>query len=91
MPCHGTTFPGNKSVWNGYDRYDFTCDTRGCIVVVPDKMAEHRPWVWRARFFGHEPQTDLALLKAGFHVAYMDVADLFGCSKAISHWNAFYS
>ncbi len=61
-------FPGDKQVWNGYDRYDFTYDTRTCIVVVPKSPAEHRPWIWRARFFGHEPQADLALLERGFHL-----------------------
>jgi len=47
--------------------------------------------VWRARFFGHEPQTDLALLEKGFHLVYMDVADLFGSPVAVNHWNAFYN
>ena len=79
-----------KSDWNGYDRYDFVYDTRHCIVVVPKEPAEHLPWIWRARFFGHEPQTDLALLDKGFHLVYMDVADLFGAPVAVNHWNAFY-
>ncbi|NLX95282.1 MAG: alpha/beta hydrolase [Rhodopirellula sp.] len=43
-----------------------------------------------SRFFGHEPQTDLAVLDRGFHLVYMDVADLFGAPKAVSHWNEFY-
>ncbi len=80
-----------KSDWNGYERYDFTYDTRQCIVVVPKSPAGHRPWIWRARFFGHEPQTDLALLEKGFHLVYMDVADLFGAPVAVNHWNAFYN
>lgn len=79
-----------QSVWNGYDRYDFTYDTRRCIVVIPEEPAGHRPWIWRARFFGHEPQTDLALLERGFHLVYMDVANLFGSPIAVNHWNAFY-
>jgi len=79
-----------KSLWNNYDRYDFTYDGRNCIVVVPGNPAAHRPWIWRARFFGHEPQTDLSLLAKGFHLVYMDVAGLFGCPAAVNHWNAFY-
>ena len=67
---------GEKSIWNGYERHDFTYDTRRCIVVVPKNPAGHLPWIWRARFFGHEPQTDLKLLEKGFHLVYMDVADL---------------
>ena len=79
-----------KSLWHDYDRCDFTYDSRNCIVVVPRKPARHRPWIWRARFFGHEPQTDLALLEKGFHIAYMDVAGLFGSPTAVEHWDAFY-
>ena len=80
-----------KSAWHGYDRYDFSYDSRDCIVVVPNSPAGHLPWIWRARFFGHEPQTDLALLEKGFHLVYMDVADLFGAPVAVNHWNAFYT
>jgi len=84
-------FPGKKSAWHGYDRYDFSHDGRACIVVVPKQPAAGTPWIWRARFWGHEPQTDLALLARGFHVVYMDVANLFGSPKAVAHWDAFYT
>jgi len=83
-------FEGKKSQWNGYDRYDFKFDERSCRVVTPKQVATGRPWIWRARFWGHEPQTDRALLAAGFHVVYMDVGGLFGCPSAVAHWNAFY-
>lgn len=83
-------FPGKKTAWHGYDRYDFPIDGRACIVVVPKTAAEGNPWIWRARFFGHEPQTDLALLARGFHLVYMDVAALFGSPGAVAHWDAFY-
>ncbi|MCP4263770.1 MAG: SGNH/GDSL hydrolase family protein [Planctomycetes bacterium] len=88
---HDAGITCDKSIWNGYDRHDFTYDTRHCIVVVPKNPADHLPWIWRARFFGHEPQTDLKLLEKGFHLVYMDVADLFGSPSAINHWNTFYN
>lgn len=83
-------FPGKKSPWNGYDRYDFTIDGRNCWVVTPKSPAPGKPWIWRARFFGHEPQTDLALLARGFHLVYMDVVGMLGSPQAVAHWNAFY-
>jgi pimeloyl-ACP methyl ester carboxylesterase len=83
-------FPGKQSLWNGLPRYDFEYDGRKCIVVTPKQAAPGNPWIWRARFFGHEPQTDLALLERGFHLVYMDVAELFGNAEAVAHWNAFY-
>ncbi len=85
------SFPGEKSNWQGFDRYDFEIKDRNCIVVTPKEEAEGRPWIWRARFWGHEPQTDLALLERGFHLVYIDVAELFGSPKAVTIWDAFYS
>ncbi len=81
---------GQKSDWFGYDKYDFSFEAKQCCVVVPKREAAGRPWIWRARFFGVEPQTEQALLERGFHVAYIDVADLFGGAEAIELWNKFY-
>ncbi len=50
-----------------------------------------RSWIWRARFWGHEPRTDIALLEKGFHIAYCDVSELFGNEEALSIWNDFYN
>lgn len=83
-------FTGTKSTWNNFDRYDFQFDSRQCIVVVPQAAAPGNPWIWRARFFGHEPQTDIALLQKGFHLVYMDVSNMFGSPRAVAHWDAFY-
>jgi pimeloyl-ACP methyl ester carboxylesterase len=84
-------FPGKRSEWFGYSRYDFQVDGRAVLVVTPKRAAAGRPWVWRARFFGHEPQADLALLARGFHLVYMDVVELFGNAQAVAHWNAFHA
>ena len=61
-----------------------------CIVVAPNQAAEGHPWIWRARFFGHQPELDLSLLDRGFHVAFCDVANLYGAPKALDRWDAFY-
>lgn len=77
--------------WKGFARVDFTIDGRACLVVAPKQVAEGRPWIWRARFFGHEPQADIALLERGFHLVHMDVANLYGSPQAVSHWTEFYA
>lgn len=84
-------FPGDRDEWNGYARYTFQVDGRSCFVVAPRSEAEGRPWIWRARFFGHRPEVDLALLARGWHLVYMDVADMFGNPEAVAHWDAFYA
>jgi alpha-beta hydrolase superfamily lysophospholipase len=83
-------FPGTKSKWHGFDQFDFKLDEVDCRVVMPKQAAAGRPWIWRARFWGHEPQTDVALLERGFHVAYCDVAGLWGNAEAIRRWDRFY-
>ena len=74
----------------GYEKKDFELFGWSCKVVMPKKTVIGRPWIWRARFWGHEPQAEIALLQRGFHVAYIDVADLYGSAEAIERWNRFY-
>jgi len=83
-------FPGKKSDWNGYDRYDFTVDGKPVLVVMPKAAAPGKPWVWHGEFFGHKPAPDIALLGKGFHIVYMAVPNMFGCPDAVAHWNVFY-
>jgi len=85
------TFPGKASGWHGYARHDFEVGGAKCIAVAPESPAPGRPWIWRARFFGHEPQADAALLARGYHLAYCGVAGLFGAPPAVERWDAFYA
>ena len=85
-----TQWPGNASNWNGYACYEFQLQGRDCKIVAPLTVAKGNPWIWRARFWGHEPQVDLALLERGFHVVYMDVSNLYGAPTAVDPWNHFY-
>ena len=88
---HAVAYEGTKSEWHGFERYDFQLGDRNCILVAPKSATEGHPWVWRARFFGHEPQADIALLKKGYHIAYCEVGGLFGNSEAVAHWDSFYA
>lgn len=76
--------------FHGHRGYRFQHDGVSCLVVEPARSAVGAPWVIRARFWDHEPQTDLALLENGFHLAYCDVADLYGADKAVARWTSFY-
>jgi len=81
----------NMSSFHGFECADFIFNNRNCKVVKPKKAAVGLPWIWRARFWGHEPQTDIALLEQGFHVVYCDVAELYGNKEAIDIWDNFYA
>ena len=75
-------FPGKKVKWHKYVMYK----DKGNRVVVPEKAAEGKPWIWRARFFGHEPQFDLKMLDKGYHVVYCEVGGLYGAPEAVERW-----
>ena len=83
-------YPGTKGQWQGFDCYNFTFEDRAAIVVVPKETAPGAPWIWRARFFGHEPQTDIAMLDLGYHVLWLDSTPLMGSPKSVELWQRFY-
>lgn len=78
------------SAWKGYQRLDFAVAGRAGLLVRPKTPAPGNPWIWRTEFFGHQPQADLALLGLGFHVAYLDLQDLYGAPVATEAMNRFY-
>jgi len=88
---HKQVWDGKKTSFHGFDQYNFPLEGIACRVVVPKKIADGKPWVWRARFFGHEPQFDIAMLNRGYHVVYCDVSGLFGNKEAVNRWNQFYN
>ena len=83
-------FTGKVSDWEGFQRVDFQVDGRWAWVVLPKSAAKGHPWIWRAEFFGHRHETDLSLLRRGYHLAYVDVGNTFGCPDALKHWDVFY-
>lgn len=83
-------FPGKKSDWQGFDRYEFDVGGKTASVVVPKETATGKPWVWHGEFFGHKPAPDVALLGRGFHIVYLRVPDMLGSPGAVQHWNTLY-
>jgi pimeloyl-ACP methyl ester carboxylesterase len=55
-----------------------------CVVVAPKESAAGSPWTWRGYYFDHEPQTEIELLKRGFHVGYI-------WCDADQHWDVWYT
>jgi pimeloyl-ACP methyl ester carboxylesterase len=50
-----------------------------------------RPWIWRTEFFGAFPALDLALLNAGYHVAYIDLQNMYGAPNAMQCMDEFHA
>jgi pimeloyl-ACP methyl ester carboxylesterase len=86
-----STSQAQDPIFSEYEAQAFTFQGYAAKVVFPKQANEARNWIWRARFWGHEPQLDKALLEKGFHVVYVDVADLFGNAEAVKRWDDFYA
>lgn len=88
----GPQFPGVVSDYHGYNRFDFEVDGIHAVVVAPKSITNGAslPWIWRAEFFDHRPELDLALLAFGYHLVYLEVGNTFGAPSAMKHWDAFY-
>jgi len=79
------------SQWQGYERLDLRVAGRACLLVVPKSPAAGKPWIWRTEFFGAFPAADLALLGKGYHVAYMNVENMYGAPVAMALMDQFYA
>ncbi len=62
---------------------------RRCVVVVPRQRASGNPWSWRGCYWDHQPQTEVELLKRGFHVAYISANATLKPGKTWDAWYAF--
>jgi lysophospholipase L1-like esterase/pimeloyl-ACP methyl ester carboxylesterase len=92
----GQSFEGEipsflRSDWKGYTKLTFASHGRAAQLVLPKASAPGNPWIWRTEFFGVEPQADLALLERGYHVAYLDVQNLYGGPAALEAMDQFYT
>lgn len=62
---------------------------RRCIVVVPRAAAPGRPWSWRGCYWDHQPQTEVELLRRGFHIAYVESSATLKPGRQWEAWYAF--
>jgi len=62
--------------------------TRRCVIVVPREAAPGKPWSWRGCYWDHQPQTEIELLRRGWHIGYVSAdANL----KPGPEWDAWYA
>ena len=73
-------FPGKRSDFRGYDRYDHVKTAKGDFsIVCPKNAAPGKPWLWRSLYWDaikRFSNTDLQLVDQGYHVvlAHGDVS-----------------
>jgi hypothetical protein len=62
-------------------------DQRRCVVIVPKEAAAGLPWSWQGCYWDHQPQTEVELLRHGFHIAYISANATLKPGK---EWDAWY-
>jgi pimeloyl-ACP methyl ester carboxylesterase len=62
---------------------------RRCVVICPQQPAPGNPWSWRGCYWDHQPQTEIALLKRGFHVVYLSADASLKPDKYWDQWYAY--
>ena len=62
---------------------------RRCIVIAPKQAAPGRPWSWQGCYWNHQPQTEVELLRRGFHIAYISANATLRPGKEWDAWYAF--
>jgi pimeloyl-ACP methyl ester carboxylesterase len=80
-----------ESEWQGFVSREFVANKRYCRLVFPKTSLPGNPWIWRTEFFGAFPVVDIVLLRAGYHVAYVDARNLYGAPRAVAIMDAFYA
>ncbi|NPA37530.1 MAG: prolyl oligopeptidase family serine peptidase [Chlorobi bacterium] len=83
-------YPGLKSKWHGFDKYDFELRRTPAHIMVPKNPQEGKPWVWRARFPNWHYQMDSILLSEGYYIAYINTNNMYGSPEAMRIWDRFY-
>jgi lysophospholipase L1-like esterase/pimeloyl-ACP methyl ester carboxylesterase len=84
-------FPGKKSNWNGFDRYDFAVgENKTCSVIVPTNPLRGKLWAWKGEFLDAFAKTEIELLRRGVYIVYLNAPNLLGAPEAVRHWNAAY-
>ena len=82
--------PIRSDQWHGYERVHVALGTQKAWVVRPLVPAPGRPWIWRARFPFFHAEMDHEILGHGFHIAYVDVANLYGNEQAMALGDELY-
>ena len=62
---------------------------RRCLVIVPKQAAPGNPWSWRGCYWDHQPQTEVELLRRGFHIAYISANATLRPGREWDAWYAF--
>lgn len=67
-----------KEEWFGFALNRFEFEGREALVVEPKRADEEKNWAIYTEYFGAFPNTAIALLEKGFHLAYLQNQNRWG-------------
>lgn len=76
--------------YKGYKSFNFEVDGRNSILICPENPLPGNPWIWRAEFLGAFDSVDMELVRRGWHLAYHQVSDMYGCPESIEMMKKFF-
>lgn len=59
------------SQWNGYKCEEFEFENKKAIIVFPNETEPCKNWLLKTEYWDGYPQTEIEMLKRGFHLAYV--------------------
>lgn len=60
------------SLWNGFECKEFEFDGKKASLVFPENAIEGKYWALKTEYRDAYPETEIALLKEGFHIAWLE-------------------
>jgi len=73
----------------GFGAGDPATGQHRCVIVVPKAPTDGIPWSWRGCYWDHQPQTEVELLRRGFHIAYISASATLRPGNQWEAWYAF--
>lgn len=83
-----------KKLWHGFEMHEFTFEDRLAVIVFPEKANEKKSWTIKTEYWDAFPETEIELLKRGYHVTYLKNNNRWGTkadADAKAHFTEYIS
>ena len=79
----------NIGKWYGFEKKEFVFNNKNAVVVFPKKSDLKKNWALKTEYWGAFPETEIALLERGFHVAYLQNISRFATDEDCANKEKF--
>ena len=88
LDSHPEIFQPVHSTYQGFQRDDFYYRGYEAVVVRPEEP--NGDWIWRMEFFGAFDETDLEMVRRGYHLVTIRISDHYGAPRILPYLESFY-